>query len=171
MIHSYPWYIKDWLLSETRLSMTLAERGLYRDMLDIFFEHGSLPTQPELIRKSAACQLKEFRKSFPNVRKQFYEKDGRLYNEKAEVILANLLTVREKKVLAGSIGGTKKAQNRAIENVADATIVLEQKSSSRARSTTTTTSNTESIEEELLFTPPTPSGVGHNGSRSHVITA
>lgn len=43
MLSSYPWYIADWRNSETRLSLTLLQRGLYRELLDYCYLEGSLP--------------------------------------------------------------------------------------------------------------------------------
>ncbi len=49
MIHSYPWYPKDWRGSETRMRLTLAGRSIYRDLLDHCWEEGSLPTDHRIL--------------------------------------------------------------------------------------------------------------------------
>ena len=42
----YRWYAGDWLGSPTRLDMSLAERGMYRDLLDWHYAEGSIPAAP-----------------------------------------------------------------------------------------------------------------------------
>lgn len=116
MIHSYPWYIKDWLLSEARLTMTLEERGLYRDLLDHFFDQGSLPVNESALLRMAACDAKEFRRAWPAVRPKFEERDGRLYNQKASEILATKMARKEKNAIAGRSGGLAKAASKILAN-------------------------------------------------------
>ncbi len=119
MIHSYPWYIKDWLLSEARLTMTLEERGLYRDLLDHFFDQGSLPVNEAALLRMAACDPKEFRRAWPTVRTKFEERDGRLYNQKAAEILATKMSRREANARNGSSGGLAKAENQRSKTLAN----------------------------------------------------
>jgi len=116
LLHSYPWYIKDWLLSEARLTMTLEERGLYRDLLDHFFDQGSLPTNEAALLRMAACDAKEFRRAWPAVRTKFEERDGRLYNQKAAEILASKMARKEKNATAGRSGGLAKAASKRLAN-------------------------------------------------------
>jgi len=106
--HSYPWYIKDWLLSEARLSMTLEERGLYRDLLDQVFDQESLPIDTNSLIRIAATTPREFRRAWPVVSKKFYEKDGRLYNRRAEEILKNLRDQKDKLSSRGKAGAEAK---------------------------------------------------------------
>lgn len=124
MLHSYPWYIKDWLLSEARLTMTLSQRGLYRDLLDHFFEQGSLPANEAALFRMAACDLREFRSAWPVVRTKFEERDGRLYNGKAEEVLASKVARQVKNAMAGSSGGLARAKNADSKMQANAKQVL-----------------------------------------------
>ena len=57
MFQSYPWYIADWRASETRLSLTLAQRGLYRELLDYCYMEGSLPEDRKMLLKIAGCSV------------------------------------------------------------------------------------------------------------------
>lgn len=142
MLHSYPWYIKDWLLSEARLTMTLEERGLYRDMLDMFFDQGSLPADERALFRMAACETHEFKRAWPVVRKKFTERDGRLYNQKAEEVLSKKLATREIRASIGRLGGlakqkqmeSKQPSKQPSKPEAIATNLLEQTVPARARS-------------------------------------
>lgn len=155
LLHSYPWYIKDWLLSEARLTMTLEERGLYRDLLDHFFDQGSLPVNEAALLRMAACDPKEFRRAWPTVRTKFEERDGRLYNQKAAEILASKMARKDKNAIAGRSGGLAKAASKRLANATtessecyeDATQNPSNPSRGRARSPSPT---------PTPYKPPTP---------------
>jgi uncharacterized protein DUF1376 len=56
----YKWYPAKWLSSETRLGMTLAERSIYRDLLDALYEKGSLPSDRRVLAQIAGASSQEF---------------------------------------------------------------------------------------------------------------
>ena len=67
----YRWFAGDWLSCETRLDMSLAERGFYRDCLDLNFTRGSLPASPELLCKLLGVSRKEFNRVSARVLSEF----------------------------------------------------------------------------------------------------
>jgi len=89
---SYPWYFEDWLFSETRASFTLAERGLYRDLLDYCWYYGSLPADVEILGKLCGedwspRQLRSKKRTtlIQNVTKKFHIlADGRYHHPKVD---------------------------------------------------------------------------------------
>ncbi len=90
-VHSYPWYIADWIESETRHGMTLGERGLYRELLDRCYKEGSIPDSVDMLCRLCACELKEFQKCWPKVRDQFsLTEDGRLEHARVNEVLEKL---------------------------------------------------------------------------------
>jgi len=97
MLHSYPWYSADWLMSATRLEMSLEERGLYRDLLDYAYQDGSIPADEKVLMRMAATTEREFRSAWPAVRKLFTENDGRLFHHKVSELLPELLTLAERR--------------------------------------------------------------------------
>lgn len=107
-IHSYPWYIADWRGSEAVLSMNLEQRGLYRELLDHCWDAGSLPTDEAMLRRLASAEPAEFKRSWPAVRHQFYEKDGRLYHRKVDEKRGELGAWREAKREAGRLGAQRR---------------------------------------------------------------
>lgn len=80
-LHSYPWYTADWRGSEARL-MSCEARGIYRELLDHHYDQGSLPICEQKLRKIASADAKEWKRSWPEVKVHFFERDGRLYNNK-----------------------------------------------------------------------------------------
>lgn len=83
-LHSYPFYINDWRTSEAVQSMTLEAQGLYRNLLDICWERGSLPTEPRALQILAMARDDEFERAWPAVAACFDLYEGRLYNRKVD---------------------------------------------------------------------------------------
>jgi hypothetical protein len=46
---TYAWNPLDWLLSDLRASLSLEARGLYRDLLDLCYIDGSLPSDLNIL--------------------------------------------------------------------------------------------------------------------------
>jgi uncharacterized protein YdaU (DUF1376 family) len=109
VIHSYPWYIQEWLLSDARARLTLEERGLYREVIDLMYaDGGSLPDDPLLIQRKAACGDKEFKKAWPRVRQCFMAEAGRIYQDKVSSTLARLQDYHDTRKEAGKSGARKR---------------------------------------------------------------
>lgn len=107
-LHSYPWYSADWLQSDSRASMTLAQRGLFRDLIDMLMhDGGSLPANEPLLMRKSLCEPEEWAETWPVVRQEFEERGGRLYHRKATEVHEKIETYREKRSLAGQNGGRK----------------------------------------------------------------
>lgn len=81
---SYPWYVNDWLGSSTRAVMSAEQRGIYRDLLDVCWREGSLPSDDGTLQRIAAVTDKEWRRSWPGVKDKFELRDGRLWNAKVD---------------------------------------------------------------------------------------
>lgn len=118
-IQSYPWYTSDWILSETRLGMNLAERGLYRDLIDFAYEHGSIPSCRVQLMRISCTTRREFERAWPKVREQFEERDGRLYNEKVTNIRNKLQAYRDAMVNAGRKAAAQRWHNQDITELCD----------------------------------------------------
>ena len=84
MIDSYPWYITDWRESPAVLGMTAEQRDIYRNLLDICWRDGSLPTEENVLRKMSLAEPAEWRRSWKIVKLQFIERDGKLFNRKVD---------------------------------------------------------------------------------------
>lgn len=113
VIHSYPWYIADWRNSETRLNLSLEERGLYRELLDFCYVERSLPADERKLARVALCSDEEFLRSWPNVRKLFNEVNGRYTNAKVSEVLGRLDGYHEQKRLAGVASGERRRNARS----------------------------------------------------------
>lgn len=158
MIHSYPWYIADWRGSEAVLSMTLAERGLYRELLDHCWECGNLPNSEVVLTKIAHCSEKEFRKSWPTVKAQFYENDGRLYHVKVNEKRRAIEEWHDGRREAGRKGGLAKKASLATSS-AKAQPVADLKPSTSTSTSTSSVRHFDTVETcpdgAPRFTPPT----------------
>lgn len=120
MLNSYPWYVDDWLYSETRRSLNYAERGIYRDLLDHCFLEGSLPGDRELIWRCLEGDRRGFGAHLDHVLKLFTRnpEDGRYYHPKVTEIRAKLLCYHESRKHGGFASGRSR-RSRKTEHVLD----------------------------------------------------
>ena len=117
MIQSYPWYIADWRNSETRLNLSLAARGLYRELLDYCYMEGSLPTERELLESIAGADGKQTRYCLDTVLKLFVLKEGangnRYHHPKVDEVRDKLFSYHEQRRHAGVKSGQSR-RDRAL---------------------------------------------------------
>lgn len=106
----YKWFVRDWLTSETRFGMTLAERGLYRDLLDIHYSEGSIPADVRKLRAMVGAH-KGFTRAWGTVQ-QFFDQHptdpSRLVNLKALQVIENRIDSGEASRKNGALGGRPK---------------------------------------------------------------
>ncbi len=114
MIQSYPWYIADWRNSETRLGLSLAARGLYRELLDYCYMEGSLPANREQLVSIAGADGKQTRYCLDAVLKLFVLKEGtngpRYHHIKVDEVRSKLLLYHEQKAHAGVKSGQSRRE-------------------------------------------------------------
>lgn len=151
-IQSYPWYISDWRDSETRLNMTAAERGIYRELLDWHYRDGSLPSDMSTLAKIAGVTLCELRRAWPKITGRFIERDGRLFNERAEKVIDQLEDWHNAKRNAGRNGALKRWNKRShsgANGTTNSCAIAERWPSTTTSTTTTTSSPTPSSDFDL----------------------
>src|ERR1035437_5906376 len=114
MFQSYPWYIADWRTSETRLSLNLAERGLYRELLDYCYLEGSLPEDRDRIKLISGADGHDFARAWNKVRSLFElvstPNGNRFVHPKVNDVRAKLFTYHEQKKHAGVKSGQSRRQ-------------------------------------------------------------
>lgn len=77
-----PWFPNDFRASTA--GWTFDEKALYRELLDIEWDHGSIPADLNRIMLLAGLSSDRFEAAWPMVSTKFVEKDGRLINERCE---------------------------------------------------------------------------------------
>lgn len=111
---SYNWYPSDWLSSEARAVMSLAEQGAYRNLLDHAWLRNpqcSLPDDDRALARLSGLD-RAWPKSASIIRQQFVVRDGKLWNEKQLHVLQTALEFSERKSAAGKKGNEiKKAMH------------------------------------------------------------
>ena len=114
MIQSYPWYIADWRESETRIKLSLAERGLYRELLDYCYLEGSFPADERQIKLLSSSDGHEFARAWKSVRSLFElvsKPDGdRFVHPKVNEVRVKLFAYHEQRKHAGSKSGQSRRQ-------------------------------------------------------------
>lgn len=108
MIHSYPWYVGDWRASETRLDLSLEERGLYRELLDFCYLERSLPTDERKLARIVNCSDEEFQRCWAQVKPLFNELNGRYHHRKVDEVLGRLDGYTEQRRQAGIASGERR---------------------------------------------------------------
>lgn len=150
MIHSYPWYIADWRGSEKRLSMTLEEKAVYRELLDHCWEHGSLPNDEKVLAKISTATASEFRRIWPKVKQAFSVTGDRLIHEKVEAKRPEVIRLAEQRREAGRKSAEARAERARQRSLND---------SSNARSTSVQAElqPSSTITSSSSSSTPTPS--------------
>ena len=132
--HSYPWYVSDWWNSETRAKFSPAQRGLFRDLLDLCYMHGSIPSDRRAISRLLGCDGRAISQLIDSVLVSFYLRpDGRYGHKRCDEILDKLHSFQEVQ---------KKNANKRWENEKDAVAVP-----ARASTTSTTTYSSTSTNK------------------------
>lgn len=81
---AFQFYTRDWLASSKTRRMTLAERGLYVEMLAWQFEDGYVPDDPEEVASMVAATTADVEAAWPRVRALFEPRDEGLVNRRLE---------------------------------------------------------------------------------------
>lgn len=76
--------------------MTAEQRGVYRDLLDICWDQGSLTTDETALRRLAMCEPKEWKRAWPVVRDRFFvAEDGQYHNAKVDEKRPEIISAKE----------------------------------------------------------------------------
>ena len=113
-LHSYPWYVADWRGSETRLTLTVTARYIFRELLDYCWIEGSIPNDEAALARIAAVELKELRSVWPTLKSKFIEREGRLTHWRVIEKRPKLQGWANSRVKGGQKGGHSKAEAIAI---------------------------------------------------------
>ena len=107
-----PWYTADWLNSDARLEMTIAEQGIYRNLLDQLWERGGqIPASHDKLAFLAGVSTAEIDAAWPVLSKYI------IPHPDVKGTLTNLRTLEELNKLkvkseAGRVAGTASAKSR-----------------------------------------------------------
>jgi len=150
MLHSYPWYTADWRGSEAVAQMSLEEKGMYREMLDRCWEVGSLPVEESLLRRLCGASAWEWKRSWPRVSKQFFEREGRLHHLKVDEKRPDLETWHNGRKEAGRKGAEKRWGSSAIAQLSEPSKPSSSTSSTSSIKTNTCASDDARVDEFRL---------------------
>ena len=118
MSRRLPWvkhWPTDWLGRELRYSMNLAERGMYRDLLDYCHAEGSIPTDSAVLQRLLSVGSAEFEAAWPRVSKEFTKdpsNPNRLVNEEVSRIASETKKFSRTQAEKGKKGGRPKAEKK-----------------------------------------------------------
>ena len=102
----YPWYWHRWQRSRRVLRLTLAARGLYRELLDECWRVGRIPDDPNAIAALTFADEQDVLRAWPTVRPFFAVRpDGDLYHPDMADLRQHQLQRHAAQVLNGRKGG------------------------------------------------------------------
>lgn len=107
----YKWFVRDWLTSPTRFKLSMLERGLYREILDVHYAEGSIPADEKVLARMVAATPEEFAEAWPAVSVFFepHDKDSsRLVNPRAAAVIKEQDKWQKNQRVNGSKGGRPK---------------------------------------------------------------
>lgn len=115
-LQSYPWYISDWRQDEAVLAMTAEQQGIYRNLIDMCWDIGDLPTNEKALIGLAMCTEREWKRSWSAVRPMFVEIDGRLHNKKVDAKRPEIVGYKEGRKRGAQTTNEKRWGNRPATN-------------------------------------------------------
>ena len=111
----YKWHTWDWLTCVTRLRLSLAARGAYRDLLDYCNSEGSIPADEDALMRMLAVSREEFDAVWPAIRKLFTKRGSRLIHLGQIQGELTWLNNQNWDRLIGALGGERTSVVEAIE--------------------------------------------------------
>lgn len=95
---SYRWNPSKWLSNEMRHSMSAADRGVYRDLIDWGHIHDGLPSDRRSMWSLSGCDSdREFKKIWKSIAPFFELRDGRYYPKEGNPSKATSRRQRDKR--------------------------------------------------------------------------
>jgi len=153
-LHSYPFYVADWVRSETRAKLSSAGRNIFRELLDYCWIEGDLPTDEDALMAIAGATRAEFSKCWPQISTKFTLQDGRYHHWKVDVERPRLISWRESRKNAGKLGGKASAQSRAeaknSSSTASSTASSDAEATSKPSSSSSSSSTTASLRAAVV---------------------
>lgn len=94
------------------MRMTATERGIYTDLMDCQYIQGSLPNNQMVLAKLASVSQDVFDAAWENIKTEFEERDGRLYQGFAEQVRSEAVERRKQLKINGKLGGRPRKTKR-----------------------------------------------------------
>lgn len=115
IIHSYPMYVADWVRSETRIKLSSAGRGMFRELLDYCWIEGSLPNDVRALRSISGGTDKEFAAEWPIMESCFDVIEDRLHHWKVDEKRPELVAHKQQRSSAGRASVEARRQRKLNE--------------------------------------------------------
>lgn len=115
IIHSYPMYVADWVRSETRIKLSSAGRGMFRELLDYCWIEGSLPNDVRALKSISGGTDKEFAAEWPVMERCFDVIGDRLHHWKVDEKRPDLVAHKQQRSSAGRASVEARRQRKLNE--------------------------------------------------------
>ena len=109
VVHHYEWSVTRWFTSPTREALDAAGRGIYRDLLDVCYTQGAIPSDHEILARMCRASSEEFERAWNVIGSHFkrHSKDASaLINSHANVFRNDYFRYIREQKSRGASGGT-----------------------------------------------------------------
>lgn len=113
---AFLFYPGDWMQSETVRAMTYEQRGVYLELLAMAWLEGSIPEDPERLRRMVGLSAARWAKVWPLISECWEPREGdsgRLVNPRQEHERVTRREKAEEMRRRGAAGGKQSAKQRA----------------------------------------------------------
>jgi len=111
-VYFYEWSVNRWRTSETRAILSLAGRGLYRELLDLCYAQGSISSDFQILAAQVGCAPTEIEQIWPKIKRHFYadkHDPQRLRNHASDMYRKQFFEYISVQKDKGRVGGLQKS--------------------------------------------------------------
>ncbi len=108
----YEWGITRWLTSRTRMELDCAGRSIYRELIDLCYAQGSIPSDPKMLMRHCGATQAEWDRTWPMIARHFHKAkhdSEALCNDQADVFRQNYFKYCAEQREKGKKGGRPKS--------------------------------------------------------------
>lgn len=118
VVHHYEWSVTRWFTSPTREALDAAGRGIYRELLDVCYTQGSIPSNHAILARMCRASDEEFERAWKFIGGHFrkHPKDpSALINSHANVFRNDYFRYIREQRSRGASGGRPKGNSKPHE--------------------------------------------------------
>ena len=118
VVNYYQWSVTRWFTSPTREALDAAGRGIYRELLDVCYAQGTIPSDHVLLARMCRASGEEFERAWIVIGRHFKKHPKNtleLINSHASTYRNSYSAyIREQKI-RGTVGGSRKGKRKSLE--------------------------------------------------------
>lgn len=109
---AFSFYPKDWLADGPVRELSYEQKGVYADLLSIYWLEGGLPADTARLARLVGMPAKKFSRLWPDIERCFRIEGDRIVQKRLEEEKAKQLAFRQRQAVKGAKGGKSKHINK-----------------------------------------------------------